>query len=86
MQTSLGTCNEYKAGSTFGLERTVCDGFKGKFGAGACPAEGRIGRCDMAGGETKRYYAVGEHALTLADAKADCESDLVNGTFHAETL
>ncbi len=85
MVASLGTCNEYRSGTTFGLERSMCDGFKGKFtlassGAALCPEQGRIGRCELAGGEVKRYYA----ALSRADARADCESDLVRGTFTSE--
>jgi hypothetical protein len=82
MVASLGTCNEYRAGTSYGLERSQCDGFKGKFAvAHLCPEQGRIGRCEIPGGEVKRYYA---ERLTRADAKADCESELVRGTFIAD--
>jgi hypothetical protein len=40
----------------------------------------------MSDGEIKRYYGAklaGEHALTVAEAKADCESALVKGAFTA---
>ncbi len=77
---SLGTCAEYQAKTTFGLERSMCDGFKGRFNAGACPSDGRIARCEMPGGEVKRYYA----HLSFVDAKADCEGELVRGRFVAE--
>ena len=38
----------------------------------------------MTDGEIKRYYgskAAGDHALTVVEAKGDCESDLVKGQF-----
>jgi hypothetical protein len=84
MLTELGTCNEYQNGSSFGLEKSLCEGFKGKFANTGCSTEGQIGSCLMSEGEVKRYYgskAAGDHALTVEEAKSDCESELVKGKF-----
>lgn len=86
MASELGSCNEYKNGSSFGLEKSLCEGFKGKFAMAACPTTGQVGWCTLSDGEVKRYYgaAAKEHAYTLEEAKADCESDLLKGKFTAE--
>jgi hypothetical protein len=84
MVTELGTCNEYKTGTTFGLEKSLCEGFHGKFAHAGCSTEGQLGSCVMSDGEVKRYYGsmiAGEHALTVDEAKSDCESDAVKGKF-----
>lgn len=83
MLGELGTCNEYR-GTSFGLEKSLCEGFHGKFANAGCSTEGQIGTCAMAEGEVKRYYgskAAGDHALSVEEAKGDCESDLVKGKF-----
>lgn len=86
MLTQIGTCSEYRgAGRTsFGLEKSLCEGFHGTFANGGCSTDGQIGSCLMSDGEVKRYYGpkvAGEHALSLEEAKADCQSDAVKGTF-----
>ncbi len=84
MVNELGTCNEYKAGTTFGLEKSLCEGFHGKFAHAGCSTEGQLGSCVMSDGEVKRYYGskvAGEHALTVDEARSDCESDAVKGKF-----
>ena len=89
MLAELGTCNEYGRGQaagslSFGLEKSLCEGFHGKFSNAGCGAEGEIGSCLMSDGEVKRYYGAkvaGDHALTLAEAKGDCESEIVKGKF-----
>ena len=84
MVNELGTCNEYKAGATFGLEKSLCEGFHGKFAHGGCSTEGQLGSCVMSDGEVKRYYGsliAGEHALTVDEARTDCASDAVKGKF-----
>ncbi|MDB4936666.1 MAG: hypothetical protein JWP87_3638 [Labilithrix sp.] len=84
MTTELGTCNEYRGGSSFGLEKSLCEGFHGKFANSGCSTEGLIGSCLMSEGEVKRYYGsrvAGEHALSIEEAKGDCESDVVKGAF-----
>jgi hypothetical protein len=87
MLVELGTCNEYRNGTSFGLEKSLCEGFKGKFSNTGCRTEGQIGWCAMSDGEVKRYYGekvAGDHALTVAEAKSDCESELVKGKFTAD--
>jgi hypothetical protein len=87
MLSELGTCNEYRSGTTFGLEKSLCEGFKGTFANQGCSSEGQIGSCTMSDGEVKRYYGTklaGDHALTLDEAKGDCEGELVKGTFTAD--
>jgi hypothetical protein len=84
MTTELGTCNEYRGGASFGLEKSLCEGFHGKFANAGCSTEGQIGSCLMTEGEVKRYYGsriAGDHALTIEEAKGDCESDVVKGVF-----
>jgi len=88
MVTELGTCNEYKAiergHATFAVEKSLCEGFHGKFATGGCSTEGQLGSCVMSDGEVKRYYGsaiAGEHALTVDEAKTDCASDAVKGRF-----
>jgi len=88
MVTELGTCNEYQAvergHATFAVEKSLCEGFRGKFAATGCSTEGQLGSCVMSDGEVKRYYGsaiAGEHALTLDEAKTDCASDAVKGKF-----
>jgi hypothetical protein len=84
MLAELGTCNEYRNGTTFGLEKSLCERFHGTFASAGCSTDGQIGACAMSDGEVKRYYGAkvaGDHALTLGEAKGDCESDLVNGKF-----
>src|SRR4051794_151516 len=83
MLAELGTCNEYRSGTTFGLEKSLCEGFKGKFANTGCSPTGQIGACTMSDGEIKRYYGAkvaGDHALTIEEAKADCASESVKGT------
>lgn len=86
MTGELGSCNEYKNGSTFGLEKSLCEGFKGKFAMAACPTTGQVGWCALSDGEVKRYYgsSAKDHAYTLDEAKSDCESDLLKGKFTAD--
>ena len=100
MVAQVGTCNEYRSenapraanelragsGSTFGLEKSLCEGFHGTFATTGCSTAGQIASCLMSDGELKRYYGAtvaGEHALSVAEAKADCESDVVKGKFSA---
>ena len=90
MVNELGTCNEYRAAdrgrTTFGVEKSLCEGFHGKFAAGGCATEGQLGSCLMSDGEVKRYYgskSAREHALTVDEAKSDCASDAVKGKFTA---
>lgn len=84
MLTELGTCNEYRNGESFGLEKSLCEGFHGKFANAGCPTDSQVGSCAMSDGEVKRYYGskvAGAHAMSLDEAKADCESELVKGKF-----
>jgi len=84
MLTELGTCNEYRSGTTFGLEKSLCEGYRGKFASAGCPEEAQVGSCAMSDGEVKRYYGskvAGEHALSVEEAKSDCESELLKGKF-----
>lgn len=84
MLSELGTCNEYRTGTTFGLEKSLCEGFQGKFTNAGCSTEGQVGSCLMSDGEVKRYYGskvAGDHALSASEAKSDCESDVVKGKF-----
>lgn len=84
MLAELGSCNEYRNGSSFGLEKSLCEGFHGKFANAGCSTDGQIGSCLMTEGEVKRYYGskvAGDHALTVEEAKGDCESELVKGKF-----
>lgn len=85
MTAELGSCNEYREGTSFGLEKSLCEGFKGRFTMTSCPTQGQIGWCTMDGGEVKRYYGASakEHAYTPEEAKGDCESDLVKGKYTA---
>ena len=86
MLAPLGTCNEYQNGSTFGFEKSLCESYKGKFANSGCSTEGQIGSCLMSDGELKRYYGstvAGDHALSLEEAKGDCESEAVKGKFTA---
>jgi hypothetical protein len=87
MLAELGTCNEYRNGSSFGLEKSLCEGFKGHFANTGCATDGQIGSCLMSEGEVKRYYGskvAGDHALSVEEAKGDCESELVKGKFTAD--
>lgn len=92
MLAELGTCNEYRgqagaARTSFGLEKSLCEAFRGKFGNTSCATDGQMGSCLMSDGEVKRYYGskvAGDHALSLEEAESDCESELVKGTFTAE--
>jgi hypothetical protein len=84
MLAELGTCNEYRSGTSFGLEKSLCEGFHGQFANTGCSTDGQIGSCLMSEGEVKRYYGskvAGDHALSLEEAKGDCESELVKGKF-----
>ena len=84
MVSELGTCNEYRGGRSFGLEKSLCEGFKGTFSNAGCSTDGEIGACTMSDGEVKRYYGskvAGDRALTLVEAQTDCESDSVKGQF-----
>jgi hypothetical protein len=84
MASELGTCNEYRSGTTFSLEKSLCESYKGSFARSGCSMEGQIASCAMTDGEIKRYYGpkvAGAHALSLEEAKGDCEGDIVKGTF-----
>lgn len=87
MSGEIGSCNEYRNGSSFGLEKSLCEGFKGKFTQGSgCATTNQVGSCALSDGEVKRYYgaAIGAHGFTLDEAKADCESDVLKGKFTAD--
>jgi hypothetical protein len=87
MLGQLGTCNEYRGRTTFGLEKSLCEGFKGRFANAGCSTTGQIASCTMSDGEIKRYYGAkvaGDHALTVEEAKNDCASDSVKGVFTAD--
>ena len=87
MSAEVGSCNEYRSGTTFGLEKSLCEGFKGKFTlGGGCSQANQVGSCALSDGEVKRYYgtAVGAHGFTVDDAKSDCESEILKGKFTAD--
>ncbi len=84
MVAQLGTCNEYRSGQSFGLEKSLCEGFNGTFTNAGCATTGQMGSCTMSDGEVKRYYdakIAGDRALTLDEAKSDCLDDSVKGVF-----
>jgi hypothetical protein len=86
MVSALGTCNEYRNGTTYGLEKSLCQRFHGKFSSAGCSTGGQIGSCLMSDGEVKRYYGsgvAGDHALSVSEAKEDCESEVMKGSFSA---
>jgi hypothetical protein len=88
MRGALGTCNEYR-GSSLGVEKSLCEGFKGQFSNGPCPVDDLIARCELSDGEVKRYYgpaSAGESAMSREEAQADCESDIVKGKFSTEAV
>ena len=66
MQSELATCNEYRTGTTLGFEKSLCESFKGKFANAGCSTDGKV---------------AGDHALTLEEAKRDCDSESVRGKF-----
>jgi hypothetical protein len=76
-----GTCTELAKEQP--VEKTLCEGLRGRWSAAPCPAEGRVGTCEKEGGETKRYYKtfVELRSFTPEEAKADCESELIRGKF-----
>ena len=84
MTGELGRCNEYKGGTSFGVEKSLCEGFKGKFSLAACPTAGQVGWCSLSDGEVRRYYGASakDHAYTAAEAQSDCESDLLKGRYN----
>jgi hypothetical protein len=87
MSAEVGSCNEYRNGTTFGLEKSLCEGFKGKFTSGSgCATANQVGFCQLSDGEVKRYYggAIGAHGFSLDEAKADCESEVLKGKFTAD--
>ena len=86
MLAELGTCNEYRGEgrTSFGLEKSLCEGFHGRFANAGCSTDGQIGSCLMSEGEVKRYYGsklAGDHALSVGEARGDCESELLKGKF-----
>lgn len=87
MSAEVGSCNEYRSGSSFGLEKSLCEGFKGKFSLGSgCASTDQVGSCTMPDGEVKKYYgtSIGAHGFSVEDAKADCESEILKGKFTAD--
>ena len=84
MVAELGTCNEYRSGQSFGLEKSLCESYEGTFTNAGCGTNGLIGSCTMSDGEVKRYYGAkiaGDRGLTLDEAKSDCLSDSIKGVF-----
>lgn len=89
MTTEVGSCNEY-AKLSMGLEKSLCQGLKGKYveGAGAgCPVANEVGQCTMTDAEVKHYYGtnVGPHGYTTVDAQKDCISPEIGGKFSSAT-
>jgi len=87
MSAEVGSCNEYRNGTSFGLEKSLCEGFKGKFTlGGGCSAGNQVGSCTMPDGEVKKYYgaSTSAHGFSVEDAKSDCESELLKGKFMAD--
>lgn len=87
MSAEVGSCNEYRSGSSFGLEKSLCEGFKGKFNVGSgCASNNQVGSCTMPDGEVKKYYgtSIGAHGFSVEDAKSDCESEILKGKFTAD--
>lgn len=84
-RAELGTCSEYDGRASLGVEKALCEGFKGKFANGACPSEARVGSCTTNDGEVRRYYGSGARPFDLDEARRDCEGDLVRGTFAPES-
>lgn len=87
MTAEVGSCNEYRSGTSFGLEKSLCESFKGKFSAGSgCATANQVGSCTMPDGEVKRYYgtSIGGHGFSLEDAKENCESEILKGKFTAD--
>lgn len=76
-----GICEEYEGSGRLGLERSLCDAAKGRFGMTSCPTAGQVGWCTMHDGAVKRYYG-----SRVADPKSDCEGDVLKGRYTAVVL
>ncbi|MDB4941226.1 MAG: hypothetical protein JWP97_760 [Labilithrix sp.] len=89
MVDQIGTCNEYRRGSSFALEKSLCEGLRGTFRTSGCERKGVIASCETSDGEIKRYYGgevAGPHALTLDEASSDCRGEQMKGTFTPESV
>jgi hypothetical protein len=80
-----GTCNEYTKEDAFGLSKGLCEGFKGNYSNKPCPTDNLVGTCMMKDGEAKKYYVTKDAfaSFSVDEAKKECESDLLKGTFTA---
>jgi len=85
----MGVCSEDPASEELGASM-ACSMFKGTFAKSACPADKRIGVCTEkkeAGKEPgkKVYYLGNVSSPLVADAKKDCEENVLTpgGTFAA---
>jgi len=83
LMDEIGSCTEYAKPEAASLEKSLCEGLKGKWLTGPCPTEGVVGSCALSAGDTKRYYKTFQElkSFTVEEAQADCESALVKGTF-----
>ncbi|MBL8612004.1 MAG: hypothetical protein JNL38_31970 [Myxococcales bacterium] len=81
----IGVCTEYAKLEAAALEKSLCEGLKGRWKEGPCPTDGVVGSCAMTGGDTKRYYKTFQElkSFTVEEAEADCQSELVKGVFTA---
>lgn len=81
---NVSTCSEY-SGDAFALgeslQQEMCEAGNGTYtSGGACPAENRVGRCTVSGGQVRSYYSTGSLAYTAETARNDC-TQLFQGTF-----
>jgi hypothetical protein len=83
--SAVGTCNEYAREDSLGLSKGLCEGFKGTYAQTPCPADNVTGTCALPNDEWKKYYVTKDFAASFSvdEAKKDCESDLLKGTFTA---
>src|SRR5690606_35801594 len=77
-RSEAGTCEEYRNGSSLGVEKSLCEGARGRFAMTPCRQEGAVGACRLGERDLRVYYGP---RFTPEAAKEHCESSAVGGRF-----
>lgn len=76
----MSSCDDYSVADALDLNKSMCEGMKGKYEKKACPSDKLVGSCVFPTGRTTRYYVPKKDTgfgMSGADHKKDCEMEML---------
>lgn len=74
------SCDDYSVADALDLNKSMCEGMKGKYEKKPCPTDKLVGSCVFPTGRTTRYYVPKKDnafGMSGPDHKKDCEMEML---------